>query len=219
VGDTWYAAPALGPSVVMTGVGGRSYPAKVQVRCKTCMSPYRVAIENALLKSYGYTAIVRSLPEDAGLSVRNIQEHFRNGHLPIDESVRRVLIEDDARERGLDIEGFESTLANHVTFAKLGVQKVMQRMMAGELEPNLGHGIAFANLLLKVEEQAGEGVDMEAVSQGFIAYMEVIRQVCSPEQVQAIADGLSRHPTMNALLNRTSSGPVQAEAIEVETTR
>lgn len=215
--DTWFAAPAVGPSAMMTRVGGREYPQRTNTRCKTCMSPYRTAIENALLKSYGYAAIVRSLPEDSDLSERNIMEHFKRGHLPLDESARRVLIEEDAKDRGLDIEGYESTLANHVTFAKLGVQKVLQRMMAGDLEPDIDQGIAFANLLLKVEDQAGEGFDTEALTQGFIVYMESVRAVCTPDQVQAIAENISRHPVMRALLNRTDAGePPEDDPLEVQ---
>lgn len=216
--DTWFATNGLGESAVMTRVGGRTYPQKTQTRCKTCMSPHRTAIENALLKSYGYAAIVRSLPEDADLNERNIMDHYRNGHLPLDETVRRVLVEEDAKERGLDIEGYESTLANHITFAKLGVQRVMQRFMAGELEPDLDHGIAFASLLLKVEEQAGQDVDMEAVTQGFIVYMEAVRQVCDPAQVQAIGEAISTHPVMRSLLNKTNASeseePLDVPAIE-----
>lgn len=197
--------------MLMTRVGGRSYPAKIVQQCKTCTSPYRTQIENALLKSYGYAAIARSLPEDSNLNERNIMDHFRNGHLPIDESVRRVVIEEDARERGLDIEGYESTLANHVTFAKLGVQRVMQKMMSGELEPDLDHGIAFANLLLKVEDKAGEGFDTEALTQGFIIYMDALRSVCSPAQVQAVTDAIASNPVMRALLSKDDPKQRHAE--------
>lgn len=214
--SSWYAVSARGQSALMTRVGGRSYPAKVVLQCKTCTSPYRTQIENALLKSYGYAAIVRSLPEDANLNERNIMEHFQRGHLPLDESVRRVVIEEDARERGLDIEGFESTLANHITFAKLGVQKVLQKMMDGELEPDISDGIAFANLLLKVEEQAGEGFDTETLTQGFMVYMDALRQVCSDQQVQAVTDAIAANPVMKALLAKQQQAQTVAGEVVVE---
>lgn len=217
--QAYFAAPAMGGSMLMTRVGGRTYPAHVNPRCRTCTSPYRTQIENALLKSYGYTAIVRALPEDANLTVRNVMDHFHNGHLPLDESVRRVVIEEDARERGLDIEGFESTLANHITFAKLGVQKVMQKMMDGELDPDISDGIAFASLLMKVEEQAGEAFDTEALTRGFMVYMEAIRSVCSPEQMQEIANTIATNPVMKALLSKDAQqreDVVEAEVVEVE---
>lgn len=216
VPQSYFAAPARGGSVLMTRVGGRTYPTKTAPNCKTCHSQYRTQIENALLKSYGYTAIAKSLPEDAGLNARNIMDHFNAGHLPIDESVRRVMIEEDARERGLDIEGFESTLANHITFAKLGVQKVMQKMMEGELNPDISDGIAFASLLMKIEEQAGDSFDTEALMQGFMVYMNAIRAVCSPAQEQQIINTISANPVMRALLSRdaqqreTVAGEVEA---------
>lgn len=212
--SAWYAVPGRngGGGMLMTRVGGRTYPAKVVSQCKTCCSPYRTQIENALLKSYGYAAIVRSLPEDANLSTENIQQHYRRGHMPIDEAVRRVVIEEDARERGLDIEGYESTLANHVTLAKLGVQRVLQRMAEGELEPDISDGIALANLLLKVEEKAGDDYDRVALTQGFVVYMQAIQQVCSPEQVEAITRSIATNPVMNALLSRSTT--VEGEVVE-----
>lgn len=202
----------------MHRVGGREYPQVRVNTCKTCTSPYRTQIENALLKSYGYTAIVRSLPEDAALSTRNIAEHMRRGHLPLDESVRRVMIEEDARERGLDIEGYESTLANHVTFAKLGLQKVLQKMMDGDLEPDLDHGIAFANLLTKVEDKAGDDFDTQALTQGFVVYMEAMMAICTPEQVQQITNRIATNPVMRGLLSRsqTVQGEVEDEHEAIE---
>lgn len=216
--ERWFAAQPVGSSTsgsaLMTRVGGRTYPARVVPQCKTCNSPYRTQIENALIKSYGYASIVRSLPEDAGLSERNIMQHFQSGHLPLDESVRRVVIEQDAKERGLDIEGHETTLANHVTLAKLGVQKVLQRMMAGELEPDIKDGIAFATLLTKLEETAGDDFDRAALMQGFIVYMSAIQQVCTPEQVQQVSNLIAANPVMKSLLSASASGT--AEVIDVE---
>ena len=202
--------------MLMTKVGGRVYPAKVEPRCKTCNSEYRSQIENALVKSYGYAAIVRSLPDDAGLTERNIMEHFQRGHLPLDESVRRVVIEQDAKERGLDIEGYETTLANHITFAKLGVQKVMQRMMDGELNPDIKDGIAFATLLTKIEETAGDDFDRAALMQGFIVYMNALSQVCSPEQVQQVSNIIAGDPVMKSLLAASEKdGAIDVEYTEV----
>ena len=201
--------------MLMTKVGGRMYQARIEPRCKTCNSPYRSAIETALVKSYGYTAIVRSLPDDAELSVENIKHHFKAGHLPLDESVRRVVIEQDARERGLDIEGYETTLGNHLTLAKLGVQKVLQKMMSGELEPDIKDGIAFASLLSKVEEQAGADYDKATLTQGFIAYYMAIQQVCTPEQAQQISNLIAANPVMKSL---TATATKDAAAIDVEYT-
>lgn len=198
-------------SAIMGRVGGYDYPQTHDQQCKTCNSRYRVAIENALLKSYGYASIISSLPDTAGLTTRNIREHARN-HMPMEEIARRVLIEQDAEERGLDIEGYRSTLANHVTFAKLGVQKVLEDMMMGNIKPDISDGIAFANLLMKVEEKAGDDFDTHSLTQGFIVYMEAMVAICTPEQVQAITDRITTHPVMRGLLKRSST--VQGEIDE-----
>lgn len=190
-------------SAVMYRMGGRLYPMNSASGCKVCQSFYRVEIERSLLKSYGYATIHRSLPEQGRteLSVRNISDHAHR-HLPVDESIRRAVIEARAREMGVSIEDAEGPLVDHISFAKVGLQKVFQAMAEGSLEPDVKDGIAFATLLLKVEEQAGGGVDDEMMLTGFMQYLKAMRKVCTPEQMQSIGTLLRADPTMKALLAR-----------------
>ena len=200
--NTIFVTSSDGNSVGVRKIGGRSYPLYRNPHCKTCSSPYRDEIESAILKSYGWTAIANSLPPDAALSDDNIRKHYDSGHMPLDEMARRVLIEEYAKEMGLDPSRHEGMLADHVVFAKIGIQKVFQRMMAGELEPDMDHGIAFANFLLKVEERAGKGYETEAVAKGFMAYLDAIRLVCTPEQMGEIMMLIKKNPVMGALASR-----------------
>lgn len=183
--------------------------------CKVCQSHSRIQIERALLKSYGYTAIWRSLPEkeQETLSVRNITEHAHK-HLPVEESVRRAVVEARAREIGIDIAGSEVALVDHISFAKVGLQDVFERMQSGELQPDVKDGIAFANILLKVQEVGGEGVDDEALYDSFMAYLAAIESVCSPEQVQAIGRHIQSNPVMKGLWGRKESEPIDAEVVD-----
>lgn len=191
-------------SAIMYRLGGRMYPLRSVPQCKVCNSHYRVEIERGLIKSYGYTAIHRSLPEQAKseLSIRNIEEHARR-HLPVDEGIRRAVIEARAKELGTSIEDAEGALVDHISFARVGVQKVFQAMSEGRLEPDVKDGIAFATLLLKVEQAAGEGVDEEMLFGGFMAYLKAIRAVCTPDQVRAIGSQLRQDPVMRSLLARS----------------
>ena len=191
-------------SAIMYRLGGREYPMRTVPQCKVCQSHYRVEIERGLIKSYGYTAIHRSLPEQAKteLSIRNIEEHAKR-HLPVDEGIRRAVIEARAREIGVSVEDSHESLVDHISFARVGLGKVYEAMANGDLNPDVKDGIAFANLLLKVEERAGGGVDDEMMFGGFMAYLKAIRSVCTPEQVREIGAQLQQDPTMRALLTRS----------------
>lgn len=190
-------------SAVMYRLGGRMYPMRTVPQCKVCQSHYRVEIERLLLRTYGYTAIWKSLPQQAqeDLSVRNITDHAKT-HLPIEESIRNAVVTARAKEIGLDIDAAEEALVDHISFAKVGLQDVYERMRDGRLTPDVKDGIAFANLLLKVQEQAGEGVDNEAMFQGFMAYLAAMRAVCTPEQMREIGQRLQANPVMKALWAR-----------------
>lgn len=191
------------PSTVMYQVGGRRYPMRSAPLCNVCQSfEYRQEIENALLKSYSYAAIHRSLPPDAGISLDSIRNHVVSGHLPLDAAMRRVVIEERAREVGHSVEDHESTLADHITLAKLGVQSVIEQMARGELIPDMKDGIALAGLLARVQETAGEGIDNEVMVQAFMVYMEAIRATCTPEQIRAIGESVANNPVMAGLMGR-----------------
>lgn len=193
-------------SVVMYQLGGRLYPMRSEPRCNTCQSPYRLEVEKKILRGYGYTAVANSLPDDAGLSVSSIRTHVRNGHLPLDETVKRAAVEARAVELGLDLEGHEQSLVDHITFAKVGVQKAFERVMNGDEEITVSDGIALANLLLKVDQNIQGGVDSQLITEVFHAYMRAFMMVVTDERMQQqFARRLSSDPVMVSLYNRWQS--------------
>lgn len=195
-------------SVVMYQLGGRLYPMRSEPRCNTCQSPYRLEIEKKILRGYGYTAVANSLPEDAGLSMSSIRSHVRNGHLPLDETVKRAAVEARALELGLDLEAHEQSLVDHIAFAKVGVQKAFERVINGDEDVTVSDGIALANLLVKVEQTAQGGVDSELMAQVFHAYMRAFVAVVTDERMQQqFARRLSQDPVMVALYERWQSQP------------
>lgn len=194
------------PATVMYRLGGRRYPLRSAPNCHVCQSfEYRQEIESSLLKSYSVAAIHRSLPPDSGISIDSIRNHLNSGHLPLDAAMRRVVIEERAREMGLSVEDHEGAMADHITFAKLGVQSVVERMASGELVPDMKDGIALAALLARVQETAGEGIDNEVMVQAFMVYMEAIRATCTPEQIRAIGEAVASNPVMAGLMGRVQA--------------
>lgn len=216
--DHWYKTDSDGRSVVMYRVGGREYEMVRVANCKTCQSEYRAQIENMLLSSYGYAAIVRGLPEDAGISTRSIASHVKGGHLPASAAVKRVVIEQHAQEIGLDIEGYETTLGNYITFARLGVQSIIEKMGEEGWTPDFKEAIQLANILLKADQMAGENIDREIQIQAFILMREAILRFCTPEQAEAIGEFVQTHPLASSLYgNAAKSLPatVDVESTEV----
>jgi len=198
-------------SAVSYRLGGRTYPLRSEPKCKVCQSPYRLEIERSLIKSYGPTAVYRSLPPQAqsDLTVRNISDHARL-HLPVDQTIRQAAMEARARELGTTFEDAEGALVDHIVFAKVGLQRVYERMASGEIEPSVTDGIAFAQMLLKIDEKAGEGIDQEMMARGFMVYVRAMQQVCTPDQIQQMSAIIQSDPLMKSLLSMGQ----RAETIE-----
>lgn len=193
-------------SVLMYQLGGRMYPMRSEPRCNTCQSQYRLEVEKKILRGYGYAAVANSLPDNAGISASSIRSHVTNGHLPLDESVKRAAIEARARELGRDVEAFEESLVDHIVFAKLGVQKAFERVVNGEEEVSVSDGIALANLLVRVDQTAQQGADSELMVEVFHAYMRAFMSVVTDERMQRqFANLLSRDPVMISLYRRWES--------------
>lgn len=188
----------------MYRVGGRQYPLRTATNCFVCSSEYRSDIEDQLLKGYGYAAIVRHLPEGADINKDNVAQHVKRGHLPLDVTVRRAIIEDRATAIGKQFEDAEGSIVDHLSFARLGLQKVVDRMAEGTLLPDIKDGIEFAKLIIKMEELAGDGagLDQQVIFRGFLEWMKVIQRVCSPEQVREIGSLLSTNTVIRGFLNR-----------------
>lgn len=195
-------------SVRMYRIGGRLYPMKSEPTCHTCQSPYRFQIERHLADGRAYARIVRDLPDDAGVSAESISRHKRNGHLPLNEEEYRQIVERVAAEQGIDIIEHEGTLLDRRAFAKVGLQKVYERMMRGEIEPDIKDGIAFAKLIEDME--SGQDADMEALRRYVLAQYEVAREVMTEEQLQQWARGLNTHPYLSEI---ASVGPGRDEDI------
>lgn len=191
------------PSAVSYELGGRLYPLRDVPNCHVCKHPDRVMIERLALRGYGPTAIRRSLPSQVqeGLSVESIGKHCRE-HLPVDLIVRQAIVEARAKEIGLDPDTETGSLVDRLTFARVGLQKVYERMADGEIRPGFSEGIAFAQIVERAEQVGGTQYDTDALAQGFMVYMSAIRAVCTSDQIRQIGAFIAADPVMQALYQR-----------------
>jgi len=108
-----------------------------------------------------YATAARHLPSDAGLSSKNIREHWRRGHVPVESELVSRLVESAQAER---IDVLELGIAQSVrslAMASAIVDEVTRRLVAGELEPTLNDGLRAARLLMAFQTAALPGREAE----------------------------------------------------------
>ncbi len=179
-----------------------------------CNHRLRANVERDILQSYSYASIVRYL--DAahpghGLGVDAVRRHL--AHIPLQESVGRVIAEERAEELARNVEEFEGALADHVSFLRLGVQRAYERLATGEIEPTIAEAAAMARILAQLEAQAGPVIDQADILRGFLAYMRATEEVLaivapgrSREGINLLGKRLRADPVMRSLLDQEQGG-------------
>jgi hypothetical protein len=143
-------------------MGGRRVPVRGVAQCRVCSSDLRIDIERALAEGQRPTEIVRRLPEGSRITVRNVTEHRRRGHLPPDhEAVREV-----AEKAALGLRNAQAlavaTEATRMVLAKEVVRRVSEKLATGEIQPTIRDGVRCARFLLDAEVKTREFDRMEA---------------------------------------------------------
>jgi hypothetical protein len=158
-------------------------------RCVVCSSPHREQVEQMLFGGRSPHAIVLSLPDQSGISQRNIGDHYRNGH-----TGAQALAAAQSRTQGEAVTGQPVTitraveavvepLAAHLSLAGAIVAKVGQRLAAGDLEPDVRDGIAAAKLLAQVEVASGGSTPSNAEwEQTYWVLLDTAKAIMDPEQ-------------------------------------
>lgn len=186
-------------------VDGRLFSLKSVQNCLTCQSPYRGAVEQALVTGRSYKSVIADLPPDAGLNERNLKEHFARQHVPLASEGLRRHREREAEERGQVVEAGAAAVADHVTFAKRLLGQVERRLAAGEIEPNVRDGLAAASLLSRVQEQAQGALTETDWLYAFSRIMGITQEVVDRETFREIGDRLRADPELQELAARAGT--------------
>lgn len=208
-------------SMVMVKVGKKTVPAKHVPNCKVCSSPHRRWIEAQLLKGYSYSKIaqgVATFPDDGGHHPKSgsIGGHVKNGHLPLDTDTQRQMIEERAKRIGRSIEDDAYSLVDHVVVNDMILQRGFERMLAGEIEPDVKDLAAAIKARHAIEADLEQGFDIEAYQQALFTYLEIAQEFIPPEAFAEYGKALNENPILRAITAKQDSveGEVVSEGVE-----
>ena len=119
--------------------------------------------------------------------------------MPLDATARRVLIEERAKAIGLDPEEQEAMLVDQVSAARLVLNNAVQKMAEGKLEPDIKDLLAAATFLDRVEERAGQGVDLQALQEMIQVFFDAVMAEVGTDRIEAIARRAEGDPRMEGI--------------------
>ena len=200
-------------SMTEVNVGGESFPLVTSPRCSTCQSPHRRWIENQLISGYSYPNIARDVAEmDTPAhkpipSAESIKSHVRTGHMVSPGAVRRHIIENRAESMGLQIDG-EHNLTTYLGVNDIVIQRGMERMLSGEIEPGMNDLLTAIRNRHQFEKDAGgDGIDNEAWQQTMMFFMSWVQNRIGPVQFQEWAGEWKRDPILASLTRQMMGQP------------
>lgn len=197
VGD---GAEATQPAGLMYEVGGRLYPMQSHPTCNTCNSFYRPEIDRGLVAGRGYAAILRTLPEDHGISLQSISNHCKT-HLPSDPAIRRAMLEARAESLGRSLDD-EVSLVDPVGLLSDVVRVTYEGIANGTLKPSLSNGLRAANTLIALQQFEGSSIDAELAADALAITMQELHKWFPSDEMQKFMAHLNAHPEVVALLAR-----------------
>ncbi len=140
-------------------IGERVHRLPRIAQCRVCRSHLRAQVEAGLVDGVSYRAIVDGLP-DGTLSARNVGEHFKRGHLPVEDEVHSRLRKDRSRQAGQLIQRGVERKIDELSLAHAVVERAADRLASGELEPTMREAIAAARLLERYDRVRSERDDL-----------------------------------------------------------
>jgi len=214
-----------GRSLIQVRVGDRLIDAVREPQCWTCMHPARMEIESLVMQGHPYRRVAEqysevewtdpngesiTLPKVTGNSIIH---HFRNGHMPVPSAAQRAIIERRAQQIGAaQYENQVEQIVDQYTFAQQVLSRTQERMLSGEIQPEVRDGIAAAKLIQDMDSRAEDSLDVEAWSEAVQRYFEITQKIMPPEMWEHFVHAVSSDPILKAISSRAS----KEDAIDAE---
>lgn len=135
------------------------------------------------------------LPRVGRMSIRN---HYAAGHMPIEAAEMRRITENRARSISRAVEDGD-TLVDQVSLAEAVLARTHERLVKGEIEPEIKDGLAAAKLLQDLDEGTESGVTAEAWTQAMTQYFETARRFMPPGMWHQFTQALTGNPILRAI--------------------
>jgi hypothetical protein len=191
---------ASNSSLVQTEIGGKAVPLKRSPRCRTCRSDARYDVDMALAQGRPYGEIVGRFPK-AGLTVRNVAEHFRR-HVPVHSPQVRRVVAEQAAQNGEIMQAAVDHQVGLVKLAREVVENVSTRIAAGEMQPSFKDGVAAARLLATYEpillERDELRLEVKQCHQDFASLLGLVRGFVDDAQWSALGRVVAEDPRLRA---------------------
>ncbi len=186
-------------SLAQVRIGGHAYPVVTEQRCRVCCSnEYRLRVENEIVAGRTWSMITRALPDEANLSARNIADHYRNGHMPVQEATVVQAIEQQAEQRGEPYQEAVEASATYLNFCRNVVGRVNQRVLDGSMEPAVRDAISAASVLARFDPAESGNLERDVVL-AFTEYHDTAAALMSPEAFREFGHRLSANPLLARL--------------------
>jgi hypothetical protein len=203
---------------VRVKIGNRFYDAIREARCYTCMHPAREEIETQIIQGHSYKSVATQYSEvdwsqADGTTVHlpqvtwsSIMHHFKAGHMPVEAAAMRQIIEKRAESIGVaQYEGQVGQFVDQYTFAQQVVAQTQERMVKGEIRPEVRDGLAAAKLLQDIESASEGSLDSDAWGEAMERYFEVAQKMMPPDMWSQFIRALSTDPILQAIAKRLST--------------
>jgi hypothetical protein len=192
-----------GDSVAMITIGGRTYPRRFAPKCYVCQSPHRAYIEDQVYNGYSKASVVRDLEsmEPGHLphpSIESLRTHFEK-HSPARQVMQYKLMEERAKQVGKSIDDATDSLVDEYVAARTVVQIGYERIISGEIKPEISDVLAAAKLVQQIEAGASGGIDQEMWVSALTAYFELTTDLIPPDLMQAWRKRMDTHPVLRAI--------------------
>jgi hypothetical protein len=202
-------APA-NKSLVRVKIGSREFSMVRSTRCGVCMHPARFAIEEKMLLNYGYPAITKWISEKdvqsvdgsveswPSLTVIQLRHHREAGHCPLNAEMVHELSKRRAAQLGVDLENNSGQFVDHVVASKMVLQRSIERLVKGEIEPDVKDLLSVSKLLQDLEAANKQNATQEQMQDLMQVYFTVVKSLVTDEEWIAIMNKLRNHPAVKA---------------------
>lgn len=205
-------------SIVMVRLGSVEAPYKYVPNCDTCQSPHRAFIEQQAMLGNTYPSIEDEIAdydhEGRDIPSRvSMMKHMQK-HVPLHLARRMAIYEARAKERGDNIVDSVNSSLDHVSVAKLILQRGHERMESGDIEPDMKDVLAAANMLAKLESEVGSGggIDFNIFRTAFQSLMEITEAYLPMNAREPWRNAVKRDPILNQLREQIAAQQAAQQA-------